>query len=304
MRLRRKTKPRVRQAVPRTERSETPVFSYSSKRSASDRSSGRQDAPQTVRTGVSKPPLLHRLPSWIAAVAIFVSIAYLLTLTTTPRIVAANSSGTSSLLRANAVYKQAASQILGFSLLNRLKFTIDTSGFEQSMKNKFPELSQASITLPLIGRQPVVELAASQPAILINSAGTTFALDSGGKAIIAASDLANLGQRQLPTVTDQSNVPVTLGKGVLTADEVNFIAVLNAQLIGQKLSIDSIMLPQVANELQVRLKGSPYYVRFDMENDPKQSAGTLAALKVNLDANHIVPSEYIDLRIPERAYYK
>lgn len=244
------------------------------------------------------------MPGWIAAIAIILSIGYLLTLTTTPRIIAANPSGTSSLLRSNAVYKGAAENILSASLLNRLKFTIDTTGFEQAMKRQFPELSQASITLPLIGRQPVVELAASRPVALIKSDGKTYALDASGKAIIDATDLSNLDGRQLPMVTDQSNVPVTLGKGVLTADEITFISVLNTQLVGQKLSVDSYMLPPVANELQLRLKGQPYYVRFDMENDPKQSAGTLAALKANLDASNTVPTEYIDLRIPERAYYR
>lgn len=284
-------------------RKDNPVFSYSSKRSASERTSGRKDAPEIVRAG-AKPSIWHRVPSWLAMIAIIISVGYLLTLTTTPRIIAASTGSADGLLRGSAVYKEAATTILSSSPLNRLKFTINTSGFEQAMKTEFPELSQASITLPLIGRQPVVQLEASQPVILIRSDGKTFALDSGGKAIISASDLSNLNRRQLPTIIDQSNVPVSLGKGMLTASEVTFITTLNAQLVAQKLPVDSYTLPPVANELQMRLKGLPYYVRFDMENDPKQSAGTYIALKKKLDGDGTVPSEYIDLRIDERAYYK
>jgi hypothetical protein len=273
------------------------VFSYRSARSESvAKSQGRHE--------VGKPSLLRRLPRYILLIVALVVIGFTSTLTPNPVITSFSSESDAALLRSPDVYQDAAARILSNSLLDHSKITIDSSGFESQMKAEFPELSEAALTLPFLSRRPLVTLVAVKPVLSLTSQQGIYLLDQTGTAIIKATDVASLSHYKLQVLTDETNLPVGLGKGVLTSQEVVFIQVLTAQLQAGGLNIQTISLPSTINELHIRVIGQPYYIKFDMGNDPRTSAGAYMALKQYLDTNHIVPSQYADLRLDERAVYK
>lgn len=277
------------------------AFSYYSSRNDSETSTKRQNPEKPSRIIY----ILRHLPVLLAGAALFIGICYILTLSTNPKVVAVNAGSRSQLLRSQTEYQQAAEKLLSHSLSSRTKITIDANGFEQAMKKLFPELSNVTLTLPIMGRRPIVELQAAQPALILQvDHGDSFVIDTSGKAIMPANMLGDAKALNLPTVLDQSGLPVEVGKGVLTADEVEFITVVLAQLKAKNIEVESLTLPTVASELHLKPAGQPYYVKFDLQSDPKAAAGSYLAVKQKLDQDHVTPKEYIDVRVDEKAYYK
>ncbi len=64
-------------------------------------------------------------------------------------------------------------------------------------------------------------------------------------------------------------------------------------------------LPVGTSELDVRLAGQPYSVKFNLESGTaRQQAGTFLATESKLKSQNVTPAEYIDVRVDGRAYYK
>jgi hypothetical protein len=85
---------------------------------------------------------------------------------------------------------------------------------------------------------------------------------------------------------------------------VAFIQEVAGQLKAKNMAIDSLTLPALADELDVRVKGLPYFIKFNIQANPRQSAGAFLAAKQHLDSQHVTPSQYVDVRVEEKAYYK
>lgn len=248
--------------------------------------------------------IFRHLPSILAATAIAISFLYVLSLNSNVNIVSLNSAG-QPLLREKNEYQQAAHNLLKNSLLAKTKLTLNTSNFTRAMKSRFPELSEVSVTLPLMGHRPIVEIANPRPVVLLaNEQNQLYVIDIQGRALMLASEAKGIEKLQLPTVVDQSTTPVKVGQAVITAQDAEFIAEVMAQLQAKNLVVATLVLPAVANELQLRLEGLSYLVKFNTQTDARQAVGALLAVKQKLEAERITPAEYIDLRVEEKAYYK
>ncbi len=246
----------------------------------------------------------RHLPSVIAMLGILASIVYVSTLTMNPRLVLLGQGDSTILLRDKQQYAAAAQQILQGSLLNRSKITIDSEGFSKQMKQRFPELSEVAITSPLMGRRPVVEVVAAQPVLRITSQGETYLLDETGRALIRQKDAAAIAQTKLFEVKDQSNIGVSLGKGVLPKDSVAFITTFTKYVSSAGLTPIEIVLPTRASEVQLRFKEVSYYVKASVMSDPRLAAGQFLATKNRLIKDGTKPTEYIDIRVEEKVYVK
>ncbi len=265
------------------------------------RTSGGRGAPKPSGWGHRWFRKTTRLVVVLACAGGFVFIT---TVDPNPKILTLSGRSDSNLLRSPESYQEVAKRLLSASLLNYSKITLDSSGFERSMKEAFPELSAATIRLPLLGRRPTVELLAEKPVLTLATPQGVHLMDKNGKVLIKASDAVGVDALGLPMVVDESNLTLTLGKGLLTKQEATFITSLIAQLQAGKLGLQSVTLPAIANELRIKPADQPFIMKFDMQNDPRRSAGAYFALKAKLDADHITPAEYIDLRLDERAFYK
>lgn len=247
---------------------------------------------------------LRNLPGNLAVLLILLCLGYVITLENTVNIVTLSPRSDSNLLRPKEDYAQTAKRILADSPFSRTKISVDSNGFEKKMLVEFPELDRATLTLPLMGHRPIVDLIARKPVMMLANAQGVWLLDKNGLVMMKAADATGLDSLGLSTVIDESNLEVVLGRGVLTAQSVTFIADLSNQLAAAKVVVQSLTLPASANELRLQVAGRPYYIKFNMENDPRLSAGEFLALQKKLDAEGITPGEYIDLRLGERAFYK
>ncbi len=298
----------TRQANLRDERLSTrDVFSYHANRSISSVSRGREETTSSpVRDRNTARPFWHLLPGLFALAAIISCAIYASLLNTTPRIhVASVSDPEALLLRPTDEYSQGAEALLRSSLLNRNKITVNTEQLNQRMSAMFPELSEVNFVLPFIGQRIVVELHASQPAMILKTAqGKSYLIDNSGRVLLNSNETTkqNLA-KGLPVVKDESNLPIEQGKNILPKQSVEFLTTVYNQLNSKGVAIESMTLPPQPNRLHVKLGGKPYYLKFSLLMDPKQASGNALAVLHEFDAKHIVPSQYVDLRIEERVFY-
>jgi hypothetical protein len=210
-----------------------------------------------------------------------------------------------TLLRPQTAYETAASRQLSSSIWNRNKITVDTSNLSRQLLNQFPELSSVSVTIPLLAHRPLVYVEAAQPALILKTDNSSFIISNSGKALISAINPASLNQPRLPLLTDQSGLSIQTNHQALPATDISFIQTVIAQLAAKQFTVSDMTLPPAASELDVRLVGQPYLVKFSLESsDPREQAGTFLATITQLHHQNITPGQYIDVRVSGRAYYK
>lgn len=300
--FRKKQKPQPIQRNVRAQQS-AQVFSYYASRS-SEPSAGRNMAPKKVATGrrMNKEALKYA-PSMIAAVILLVSLVYMSTLSTLPNVQILRSSD-QTLVGNRAVYEKEAREILAQSALNRSKLTIDTTKLAADLREAFPELGDIAVVMPLVGRRLVIQAQPAQPALVLGTRSSgAFVVDVHGRAIVKASEVDSSTRDKLPVVRDESGVSLEPGKSALPKEVVRFITDVSAQLKAKNIPLDSMSLP-AARELWVRPKDRPYYVKFDTQGEGRLQTGTFIAVKERLEKDNVLPAEYIDVRVSEKAFYR
>lgn len=300
---RRKKQPPV-QRSPHLGQQKQTTFRYSSNRSQTERVLSRQDtqdAEQATQARLRFARRLKRTPYLVGGLAAFAGAIYLSLLLTPPKIVFYGEQGP---LRSDSPYAALVSGKTS-NLQSSSKFTINRQQLTKDMQAQFPELVQVAVTTPLLANHAVVELEVSKPALILTSGNDTYLLDTRGVALLDTARERPLAKTDaLPVVTDQSNLPVELGKQALTSSQTGFILELNHQAQAKNLSLVSINLSAGAGELTVRYNDLPYFVKYNVNEDARKSFGTFYATKEYIERTKVKPAEYIDVRIPERAYVK
>jgi hypothetical protein len=285
-------------------------FSYYNRRSEQlNPSAGRQSVnKEAAAASVSrhrKRPSRARVVATSVFVIVILLGVYESSLTTTPKLVVEDSAHSASVIQNPGDYTVAAQKILSSSVLNRNKVTVATSSIGSSLQRQFPELASARLVLPFFGRTPTLYVEASQPVLLLATPEGSFALDRSGTALATGARLAQLSKLNLPLITDESGIKVSLHTQALSTGNVSFIRNVITQLSAKGLSISTLTLPAGTSQLSVRITGQPYMIKFNLQsNTAAQQAGTFLALRERLLSQGITPGEYVDVRVDGRAYYK
>ncbi len=292
-----------------------PVFSYHSKSAPGAQTGKRRDkrlpwATNAEPAASSRPPK-PRSRKRILVVAAVVCTAVLMVanlfLSRDPAIVVhPQADGSQLLLRDQEVYQDAARAVMSGSIANASKMTIDTAKVAKDIQKQFPELGLTSVVLPVIGRQPVVHIQTARPVLVLASsaAGGVFLVDEQGRAIMEAAKASDAVKQKLPVVQDQSGLSVAVGDGVLPKSNIDFITEVVGQLSAKDIKVVSMVLPAGTSELNIRVEGVPYSVRFNLRGDARAEAGAFLAVKQHLEREKKTPSSYIDVRVPNKAYYR
>lgn len=312
MRLRRRASPvssNRRQRQPSDLPRGSQGFAYRSSRSDLEGNTGRQTARKPSDDSAAKGVgvfLMRRFGLVLLFIALIVSLINVLSLSSDARIVTLSSADSTPFLHDTSAYQSAADKLLAGSVWNRNKLTVNTEAVSQQMLKQFPELSDVSVTLPLLSKRPTVYVQTAQPVLILVAGNGSFVIDESGKALLNAANLpqGNL-KKSLPVVTDQSGLDARLNKQAMTSGDVSFIQTVAAELAAKHVGIASMVLPAASRELDVHLAGQPYFVKFNLENDDaRQQAGTFLATQAELKREHTTPSQYVDVRVDGRAYYR
>jgi cell division septal protein FtsQ len=145
----------------------------------------------------------------------------------------------------------------------------------------------------------VITIKERQPSLNWKSGNETYVLDSEGTVIGISRGEAE----KLPTVIDTTNLPVKEGSRVAPAQFVSFCNDIKGKLTGMKFQITEMRVPESTSELHVKVSRG-YVIKLDTTRPPGEAVADLQSITAYLQQNKKVPVEYIDLRIPHKAYYK
>lgn len=248
--------------------------------------------------------IARRVGVLILAVAIIISVVNVLSVRPQVKVEPLTSSKSSSaFLRETSAYQAAANKLLSSSIWNRNKITINTGQISRQLVSQFPELSSASMTLPLLAHRPILYIQPAEAALVVAADNGAFVVDQNGRALMPSANLPTA--HNLPQVVDKSGLQISVGHQVLTGDDVTFIQTILVELNAKHVQVSSMVLPAESRELDAYIDGQSYFVKFNLaNNDARQQAGTYLATTAELQREHVTPAHYIDVRVDGRAYYK
>lgn len=201
--------------------------------------------------------------------------------------------------RSLADYQNAAAEQLG-KLNNRNKITFSQSGLETALKKKFSEIRTVTVELPLFSERPTINLSIDRPSFFLDSQGTRYVVDQAGRAVVKAANLPAV--KNLPVINDDSGFSVSPGRQVLSSTGVGFINTVLKQCRQAGVAVESITLPPIPQEMDLKAKGQGYFVKFYLGGDAQIQVGQYLAARHHFDSSQ--PSQYLDVRVAGKVFYK
>jgi cell division septal protein FtsQ len=178
---------------------------------------------------------------------------------------------------------------------NLITFNSDT--LAATLRNADPMIS--SITVHRKWPNGVkLDVTLKSPSIGWSSGNQAYIIDLDGTAIGTLPTGSTL-----PVVFDGSNLPVTIGQRVASTKFVTFIQQVTPALAASGVVVTQMQVKDTTLDLYV-VTNKGYYLLLDTGRPVADTIGDLKQVLTALAAQKRTPVEYIDLRIPNKAYYK
>ncbi len=191
----------------------------------------------------------------------------------------------------------------GFSSAqNRNKLTFNERAILEKLEKEFPEIVGGSVNLPILGQTPSIRLDVSGPSLALVNHGVSYVVDERGTVIGPRSEWPDLSR--LPRVVDSSGLQAETGKQILAANEVAFIKTVLAQYDRANIPIEAISLPGTPQELDVKPRDRKYTIKFNTASDGLVQIGRSLAARKQFDKQAKQPSQYLDVRVDGKIYYR
>lgn len=287
-------RPKDKRRTTKTRQAGTPAAKYY--RSGKISAGGKSPFAKNTRQSSSRRRWLGRGVDVVILTSIMGLLVYSLVVKSTPTVTVNDTSYNSK-----ATYELAARKEFS-GIRTKNKITLNEQKISDNLKKQFPEISNVTIELPLIGQTPLVVIEVARPTLKMISANATYVVNSQGVVTGLASGLP--ATNGLIEVTDRSGFHASTGKQVLEASAVGFIEALKAQLGRSNVPISSLTLPAKAQELDLRTADQPYFVKFFLGGDPAAQIGQLLATRVQFARDGIQPNDYLDVRVQGKIFYK
>jgi hypothetical protein len=277
-----------------------PVYSYRSLRDT------RTNVPRTQLADKNVSPkrsnLLHMLARNITLVLCALVLLFGLWLKPKPQVTIISAPGT--IRRDEADYKAGVQQMWEKRFLNQSKLTIQADKLSIEIEQMFPEIASATVELPLLGQIPNVVITPNNPVLLLVTQKGAFYVDQNGKTMVRSDQVEANELGSIPTIRDDSGIVPEPGKLALPLKQIQSVITILDLCKAAGLELDAVILPPVSNEVDLNVKGDKYTVKLSLDQDPKQGIGALIALRNKFKTDNINPNLYLDLRVPDKAFYK
>lgn len=224
-----------------------------------------------------------------------IGIAYLVLFSGAFNVKQVNISGTKDVnpddVRAN-ITRKLESEIFRNNI-----FLLDTDTASRELKKKYA-LKSIKIKKNYPNR---VDVILDEYVIDLNwlSSGKYYYIDEKGKAV----GVYTKSRENIPIVEDEKNVPVEVGKSMVTLDFIHFIKYLNQNFSSVKnAKISKIEINESFNEINV-YSSLGFYIIFDTTRDPSQEIKNLNTALASKDLSS-KKLTYMDMRIKNKVFYK
>lgn len=278
------------------------TFSYRSVRRVSDSSDYPNGESKQSQSLDKKTNKLSKFLNIVILLSVFSSLAYLSYLNIDPVV----KLDQKAIPRNEADYYKAVQDEINSSVFYQNKLTFNSEKFSENIKERFPEIESIIVEIPVFRHRSTVNISVSEPSARLVTTNKSYILDRQGRALFAEEQINDkFDTSSLVSINDASGHPVTLGKPVLTEQQINYIREVINQSKASNISAQAFNLEFGGSAVDIRFKDASYIVKFSFYEDPKQSSGAYFALREEINnGNAPTPKQYIDLRIPDRAYIK
>lgn len=278
-----------------------PVYSYHSVR---DSRINEDRAIQTERSVHIKgqPSTTQLVIKRVTLVLILGVLLFGLWLKPDPQVTIISQEGT--IRRDEATYRAGVKQIWTKRLLNQSKLTMQADKLSKEIELLYPEIDSASIELPLLGRISNIVITPGRPILLLVTQGGAFYVAEDGRTMARSDQVQAYSLGSIPTVRDDSGIVPEAGRPALPFKQVQTVITILELCNQAKIELESVVLPPVPNEVALVVKGTKYNVKLSLSEDPRQGIGALIAIREKFAEENITPSVYVDLRVPDKAFYK
>lgn len=297
---RRSNKKEARRSEGKGEYKKQQSYHYSARRSRTDQRFDRREFDDDA-----KKPSSYRfqsLPGAASALLIIGGLLYLTTLSTTARI---EVQGSTEFIGDQASVQLKADSYLRQSVINRLKPFFDETKMEEALISSFPEFSEITVKTYPFRHQPVAVITFGKPTLILTNGSTLYVVSDRGTILMdATKNKPTFDTTSLPLIQDQTSVSLEVGKGALTTAQVAYVYIIKFQAEQRNVKVETMIMTGGGSELHVKYAGQTYYVKYNFFEDARKSSGAYLAMKEKIEKENITPAEYVDVRIPERAYVK
>lgn len=184
---------------------------------------------------------------------------------------------------------------------------LDTAPLEAALLKQFPEVSHIAFTKKSpLHKELVVTLRFRTPVFTWKDAsGVQQYVDAEG--ILFAKNLDPAAEEgELTTIEDQSGTVLDTGTTVLTREIVTFIGQLHAKLppLYEGTKIEKVIIPIATREVQVKMTGIPYVIKFSSNRTLEEQVSELQTLLQFMKGSGVTPGAVVDIRVPHKAFYR
>lgn len=194
--------------------------------------------------------------------------------------------------------KRAVEDSLSSSPLSRNILFVNSGQLATQLKSQNQQIATVQVDkqFPSTLKITIHEQA---PELLWRSGTSTYVVSDDGHAYSQNSQ-NNSG---LITVVDGSNVPVSLGQALVPTQFVQFVKSLKSKLNPLGVTPAQLSVGETTSEILVATS-SGYSIRFDTTRSIDDQIADLKATLETLKKQNKKITEYIDLRIPGKVFYK
>ena len=176
---------------------------------------------------------------------------------------------------------------------------IDSGSLKSQLQKTFT--GQESITVKKIFPNRIeVKTDEQQSAIIWKTGNQRYVVSINGRSL---SEIKDQNTNGLPVVIDGSSIPIKVGDRVVSRDFVDFVIKLNDYFRDNKIEVEQIYVNETTSELNAKLKDG-YVVKFNTSDPADSQTRSLSASLALIKSQNKKPSEYIDLRVTGKAFYK
>lgn len=174
-------------------------------------------------------------------------------------------------------------------------FLLDTTEVTEKLSQEFRvELASTTVQRGWASRSLIVSVELREPALNWSTRGAAYVLDQEGVVI------SHEAEANLLLVQDRSNLPIEIGQKIVPSDFVTFVnTVVRLLPKSAGLTPTALSVRDTTSELFVNV-GRGFFVRFDTTHSAESQIENVVAI---LKQARVV-NDYIDVRIPHKAYYR
>jgi len=201
------------------------------------------------------------------------------------------------------------SSVSNHSIFNQ-SWSLSKQEVEDEIKSKYPEVQAAELkSFNPMSTSMKATLQFRKPAFLWQdvSRQQRFVDDRG---VLFSNNYSDAKLKDLIIIQDDSGLVLDSGNTAVGRTTAKIIGELPSKLTtvkvvgSKKTGIDKVVIPKSTRELRVYPKGAGYFVKITTSRGVEDQIKELDSLMKYLAGKKIIPSQYVDVRLEGKAFYK